>query len=238
MTVGENVAVVPELLGWEKGRRRDRIGEMLSMVGLDAGDVADRYPHQLSGGQQQRVGVARALAADPKIALMDEPFGALDPITREELQGAFLDLQRRIRKTIIFVTHDVAEAVRLADRIALLDKGELQQLGTPAEIIDSPDNEFVEEFAGRHRSQLLLLTHTVRDIGLSGEGESAHADGGAEGEGESLRPDDTLMEALDLFGKTGASKLPIRGEGRVLGTLSRERLGREVLGALGLEEEP
>jgi osmoprotectant transport system ATP-binding protein len=234
MTIGENVAVVPELLGWEEGRRRGRVEEMLAMVGLDEGDLAGRYPHQLSGGQQQRVGVARALAADPKLALMDEPFGALDPITREELQGAFIDLQRRIRKTIIFVTHDVAEAVRLADRIALLDEGALQQLGTPVEMLESPANEFVEEFVGRHRSQLLLLTHTVRDLGLAGKGEAA---AGAVEEKEGIDLDDTLMKALDCFGRKGAQKLPVRDGDRVLGTLSRERLGREVLRALGLEEE-
>ena len=156
MSVAENVAVVPGLLQWPEEKIRSRIVEMLQMVGLDPGEFSARYPHQLSGGQNQRVGVARALAADPPIALMDEPFGALDPVTRESLQDAFLQLQKLIKKTIVFVTHDVFEAVKLGDRIALLDAGRLQQLGTPVKLAQNPENEFTRRFMDQLRKATLI----------------------------------------------------------------------------------
>ena len=141
LTVGRNVGLVPELEGWPAERIRARVDELLELVGLPAADFAGRYPHQLSGGQRQRVGVARALAADPPLVLLDEPFGALDPITRSELQREFRALQARLRKTAIFVTHDMREAARVADRIALLGRGQLIALGTPAELATHADPE-------------------------------------------------------------------------------------------------
>ena len=142
MTIAENIAVVPKLLGWNKGKIGDRIDELLSTVELDPKLFAHRYPKQLSGGQQQRVGVARALAADPPVMLMDEPFGATDPITREKLQAEFLRLQETLGKTIIFVTHDFDEAVRLGDRIAVLsDRSQIEQFDTPANILAAPAND-------------------------------------------------------------------------------------------------
>src|SRR5690242_888123 len=138
-TVAKNVAVVPRLLGWDTGRIQRRVEEVLQLVGLAARDYADRYPHQLSGGQRQRVGLARALAADPPILLMDEPFGALDPITRSEIQTEFKQLQQRLRKTVVFVTHDVGEALLLGDRIALMESGRLHGVYTPQEFVDSRD---------------------------------------------------------------------------------------------------
>jgi osmoprotectant transport system ATP-binding protein len=153
LTARANVEVVPRLLGWPAARRASRARELFALVGLDA-DVAERYPAQLSGGQRQRVGVARALAADPAIVLMDEPFGALDPITRRRLQDEFAALQARLRKTVVLVTHDVGEACRLADRVAVMSAGRLAQVGTPAEIRAAPATAFVAEFldAGRREA--------------------------------------------------------------------------------------
>ena len=151
--VRTNVATVPRLLGWDRGRIRARVGELLELVGLDPSVHGRRYPHELSGGQRQRVGVARALAADPPVLLMDEPFGAVDPIARDRLQAEFLRLQAQVRKTVVFVTHDVEEAVRLADRIAVLrEGGVLEQYAAPAEVLGSPASPFVAEFVGPDRA--------------------------------------------------------------------------------------
>jgi osmoprotectant transport system ATP-binding protein len=153
MSIGDNVATVPRLLGWKRNRIAARVDELLELVRLPAGSFRDRYPHQLSGGQRQRVGVARALGADPDVLLMDEPFGAIDPITRESLQDEFLRLQGEVRKTIVFVTHDIEEAVKLGDRIAILrDGGILAQHDTPAEILGAPASDFVADFVGADRA--------------------------------------------------------------------------------------
>jgi osmoprotectant transport system ATP-binding protein len=150
--VSRNVEVVPRLLGWETGRIARRVDEMLGLVGLDPGEHRHKMPHELSGGQRQRVGVARALAADPPILLMDEPFGALDPITRARLQEDFADLARRVHKTIVFVTHDITEAFRIGTRIALMEGGRAHQIGTPSEFRENPADDFVREFvaSGAH----------------------------------------------------------------------------------------
>jgi osmoprotectant transport system ATP-binding protein len=146
LSVEENVALVPRLEGWATDKRRSRAHELMDMVGLDPREFRAMRPSELSGGQRQRVGVARALANDPPILLMDEPFGALDPITRRRLQEEFLKLERELGKTVVFVTHDVPEALRLADRIAILDEGRVRQLGAPREILNSPADDFVKEF--------------------------------------------------------------------------------------------
>lgn len=143
LSVSENVALVPRLLGWSAERRRERAAEMLALVGLDREEHGDRRPDQLSGGQRQRVGVARSLAADPQALLMDEPFGAVDPIGRRGLQEEFRSLARKLGKTVLFVTHDVTEAFRLADRIAVVADGGIRQLGTPREIVNAPADELV-----------------------------------------------------------------------------------------------
>src|SRR4051812_2213877 len=151
-TVRVNVATVPRLLGWDKARTRARVDELLDTVGLDPATYGDRYPAQLSGGQRQRAGVARALAADPTVLLMDEPFSAVDPIVRERLQSEFLRLQETVRKTIVFVTHDIEEAVRIGDRIAVMSHGgHVEQFATPADLLGRPANEFVADFVGADR---------------------------------------------------------------------------------------
>jgi osmoprotectant transport system ATP-binding protein len=165
-TIAENIAAVPQLLGWKKERAAARSAELLALVGLDP-DLADRYPAQLSGGQQQRVGVARALAADPLVMLMDEPFGAIDPINRERLQNEFLRLQAEIGKTVLFVTHDIDEAIKMGDRIAIMrEGGKVAQYATPAELLMDPADEFVEDFVGADRALKRLAMMRVSDIDL------------------------------------------------------------------------
>ena len=156
----------PAPQGWDRARIRQRVDELLELIGLDA-DMRDRYPAQLSGGQRQRVGVARALAADPPLMLMDEPFGAIDPINRDRLQNEFLRLQREIRKTIVFVTHDIDEAIKMGDRIAMLKKGGiLAQYGPPDELLLQPADAFVEDFVGADRALKRLALHRVADADL------------------------------------------------------------------------
>ncbi|MDD2420731.1 MAG: ABC transporter ATP-binding protein [Heliobacteriaceae bacterium] len=151
MTIAENIGVVPHLLGWDKNKSRKRAAALLTMVGMDPETYMDRYPTELSGGQQQRIGVLRALAADPPLILMDEPFGALDPITRETLQDEFKRLQTELHKTIIFVTHDIDEALKLADRIVIMRAGEVVQDATPEELLRHPADDFVAAFLGKDR---------------------------------------------------------------------------------------
>jgi osmoprotectant transport system ATP-binding protein len=165
-TIAENIATVPGLVGWEKERAHRRVDELLQLIGLDP-ETADRYPSQLSGGQQQRVGVARALAADPPLMLMDEPFGAIDPINRERLQNEFLRLQAELHKTVLFVTHDIDEAIKMGDRIAVLKQGGvLAQYATPAELLMAPADDFVEDFVGADRALKRLALLRVRDVDL------------------------------------------------------------------------
>jgi osmoprotectant transport system ATP-binding protein len=165
-TIARNVGTVPRLLGWAKRDVEQRADELLDLVGLDPSEYRDRYPSQLSGGQRQRVGVARALAADPPVLLMDEPFGAIDPVTRDRLQDEFLRLQDRLVKTVVFVTHDIEEAVKMGDRIAILDLGAaLQQYDTPAQILGNPANEFVASFVGHDRAlKRLRVTPIDREL--------------------------------------------------------------------------
>jgi osmoprotectant transport system ATP-binding protein len=156
-SVADNVATVPELLSWDSARVAARVEEMLTLVGLPPAEFKARYPRQLSGGQRQRVGIARALAADPEIVLLDEPFGALDAITREALQDEFSSLSERLGKTFVIVTHDVREAVRLADRIVVMEQGRILQSATPVELLRAPANDVVEGLLGRHRDELVKL---------------------------------------------------------------------------------
>jgi len=229
MTVGENIGVVPRLLKWPRQKTAERIDHLLTIVGLEPEEFRDRYPAQLSGGQRQRVGVARALAADPPVVLMDEPFGALDPITREQLQNEFIELESEIGKTIVFVTHDVFEAVKMGDRIALLDAGRLQQLSPPAELVESPANEFVDQFLGQHRFQLSLLTTTIGSLtDAIDTSEPEPADGS-----KRISAQHSLIDALDEFKRSRRRNLPVYRRGRFVGMLRKSALLNVISAALG-----
>lgn len=164
MTIEENINVVPKMLGWEEKTMKERYNYLMEMMGLKPEQYKKRYPWELSGGQQQRIGVARALAADPPVMLMDEPFGALDPIIREHLQNEFLRIQKDVKKTILFVSHDIDEAIRLGDKIAIFNEGQLMQYGTPDEILSNPKNKFVNDFIGSDREIKRLTLLTVKDL--------------------------------------------------------------------------
>jgi osmoprotectant transport system ATP-binding protein len=220
MTVGDNVAVVPKLLGWPKPRIRERVVELIELVGLEAGD-RERYPSQLSGGQRQRVGLARALAAEPKVMLMDEPFGALDPITRDRLQNEFLRLHDVERKTVIFVTHDIDEAIKLGDRIAILrEGGVLAQYDTPDAILAAPADEFVARFVGADRGLKRLALRRLAEIEL----ESPN---GVPSDAPRTSLQTTIRDALSLMLTEGAETLVVVDDaGEVAGVLSVGRVSR------------
>lgn len=162
MTIGENIAIIPRLLKWDKGRIEEKVQSLLEIVNLPPEIYRDRYPRELSGGQQQRIGVARGMAGDPPIMLMDEPFGAIDPINREHLQNEFLKIQEKVKKTIIFVTHDIDEAIKMGDKICLLKDGCLVQFDSPEEILLNPKNDFVSDFVGGDRTLKRLNLFTVK----------------------------------------------------------------------------
>ena len=221
MTVAENIALVPSLLKWPKARMAERVDELLTLIHLPPGEFRGRYPAQLSGGQQQRVGLARALAADPELMLMDEPFGAIDAITRTSLQDEMLDLQNRLNKTVLFVTHDVDEALRLADEIAILRAGQLVQFGAPCDLLSHPANAFV--------SELLGAEDRIRQLGLARVDSamlplSAGGWQGALTERNSLPPSANLRQALSMLLQPGIERLVIAQEGQPLGTLSFAQL--------------
>jgi len=209
-TVADNIATVPRLLKWPERRVRDRVAELLDLVRLDPAQ-ADRYPGRLSGGEQQRVGVARALAADPDLLLMDEPFGALDPITRDGLQSELSRIHRATGKTIILVTHDMDEALRLADRIALMRQGRLVQVGSPRDIVEHPSDDFVAAFVGRARRGLALLA-------IATVGERVRSDENAGG--SPVPADLSLREALAEMMVRHVDRLPVAAaDGRLLGVI-------------------
>lgn len=213
-TIAENISIVPKLLGWSKSRIAERVDELLRTVQLDPGTFAQRYPRQLSGGQQQRVGVARALAADPPVMLMDEPFGATDPITREKLQAEFLRLQADIGKTIIFVTHDFEEAIRMGDRIAVLsDRSQIEQFDTPARILAEPANDYVRSFIGEGAALKRLALIPVTDARI----------GSADAAAPTATVDEhaSLREALDALVLTGAPRVNVTRAGAVVGSIDQ-----------------
>ncbi|MEG3113347.1 osmoprotectant ABC transporter ATP-binding protein OsmV [Pantoea sp. T14] len=164
MTIEENITVVPRMLGWDKKRCHERATELMSMVALDPTKFLHRYPREMSGGQQQRIGVIRALAADPPVLLMDEPFGAVDPINREVIQNEFLDMQRQLKKTVMLVSHDIDEALKLGDRIAVFGQGKIVQCASPDELLATPANEFVGSFVGQDRTLKRLLLVQAGDV--------------------------------------------------------------------------
>lgn len=212
--VRRNIATVPELLGWDAAKVEERVAELAQMFELDD-NLLGRYPAELSGGQRQRVGVARALAVDPPVMLMDEPFGAVDPIVRERLQDQFLDIQSRLRKTIVFVTHDMDEAIKMADRIAILNKGGVvEQLAPPEEILRAPANAFVESFVGAERGLKRLGLLSVADIELE--------------EGPVVAPSATVSDAQRVIERWGMGWTSVVEEGELLGWVDAAALaGRE-----------
>lgn len=169
MTVGQNIAIVPNLLKWDSNITKDRIAELISLVGLDVDNYINKYPAQLSGGEAQRIGVARALAADPSIILMDEPFGAVDPLNRTNLQNELLQIQKNLNKTIIFVTHDITEAIRLGDKIAVMSDGVIQNSGTAIELVKDQENKFINEFFGQDSFINILAKYNVAELAVPGE---------------------------------------------------------------------
>ena len=215
-TVAQNIATVPRLLGWDSDRIAARTDELLELVGLDA-SLAARYPSELSGGQQQRVGVARALAADPPVLLMDEPFGAVDPIVRSRLQDELLHLQERLKKTTVFVTHDIDEAIKLGSRVVVLNVGGvLEQVATPTELLAQPANEFVARFVGGERGIRLLGLLNVSDVELEP----------CEATSATIVPDDaTLLEAMQTILRAGVTAAQVKG---TRNCITLERIGQQM----------
>jgi osmoprotectant transport system ATP-binding protein len=220
-TVAQNIATVPGLLGWDRPRIDAKVKELLELFQLDPADFASRFPHELSGGQQQRVGVARALAAEPNVLLMDEPFGALDPIIRAKAQQDLISIQKVLGTTIVLVTHDMDEAFHLADRIAVMDKGRVVQYGAPVELVRQPATPFVETLIGDTERPFRLLS--MQTIGEALEPNQAT--------GEPLSEDMSQREALSKLLWAGQQALPVRAaDGRILGSVSVEGLSKRAAG--------
>jgi osmoprotectant transport system ATP-binding protein len=221
--VADNIATVPRLLGWPRERVTARVTELLTLLRLDPGTYGGKFPHQLSGGEQQRVGVARALAADPELLLMDEPFAAVDPITRDALQAEIARVHRATGKTIVFVTHDIEEALRLATVVAILDRGRVAQIGSPLDIVEHPASDFVRQFLGGQGIGLKLLS--VRKVGeRMRQGEAAL--GGA-ADGEPVAHDASLADALGQMTARRTDRLPVAdAEGKIVGVIALADLVR------------
>jgi osmoprotectant transport system ATP-binding protein len=216
MTIAQNIAAVPKLLGWAEAKIKSRTEELLHLVGLDPREMLKRYPRQLSGGQRQRIGVARALAADPPVLLMDEPFGAIDPIARTRLQDEFRQILQRVRKTVVLVTHDLDEAIRLGDRIAIMKSGKIVQYDTPDTILSHPADGFVENFVGIDRAIKRLSLFTVNDA----------MNGTAPRKGTSkIAPTSNLRDALALMVAANSDVLAVVDDtGALKGQLTRDAI--------------
>ena len=204
LTVAANVATVPRLLKWDADRIRTRVAEMLELIGLPPDEFGSRYPAELSGGQQQRVGLARALAADPPVMLMDEPFSAVDPITRLRLQADFLALQETVAKTVVFVTHDIDEAVRMGDRIAVMRDGELVQYATPDDLLANPVDPFVRDFVGADRALKRLALMRVGDLAVARNGTGRPP--------VTVPPETSVRDALSLALERGEPEIGVDGD--------------------------
>ena len=224
-TVAANIATVPQLLGWDKAKTKARVNELLDLVGLEPDKHGKRYPHELSGGQRQRVGVARALAADPPVLLMDEPFGAVDPVARDRLQAEFLRLQEQVRKTIVFVTHDIDEAIRLGDRIAVMrEGGHLEQYADPATLLSHPETEFVASFVGAER--------TLRRLSVVGVTANVLV------RWPLVAPGDRLTDCVAVMDAAEASWAVVADENGIVGWLSRADATGEGTAADRAESAP
>lgn len=219
MTIEQNIALVPELLGWDKEKIAMRVDELLTMVGLEPAVFKPRYPFELSGGQQQRIGVSRALASDPNIILMDEPFSALDPISREQLQNELKRLQTTIRKTIVFVTHDMDEALQIADDIIIMRNGQIEQIATPEELIEHQENDFVRDFIGQDRIAR-QRNFSQRKIGEFVE----FYDSKCQGSEIEVQQDITVREAVEVLDSNPGTRLAVRRDGQVVGYIGQHSL--------------
>ena len=229
MTVAQNIGVVPRLLNWDAARMRRRAEELLAMLALEPKEFMDRYPNELSGGQAQRVGVARALAADPPVLLMDEPFGAVDPVNREVIQDEFLRMQKSLRKTVLFVSHDIDEAVKMADRIAIFRLGRLEQYAAPDELLARPANEFVAGFVGSDRTLKRLRRIRVADVMIAADPSDAVA---INTHARAVRTSDDLRRVATLFLEHSAEALPcIDADGRVVGRITRAMVAARLAAA-------
>lgn len=216
MTIAQNIAAVPKLLGWDNPKIESRTEELLHLVGLDPSEMLKRYPRQLSGGQRQRIGVARALAADPPVLLMDEPFGAIDPIARARLQDEFRQILQRVRKTVVLVTHDLDEAIRLGDRIAIMKDGKIVQYDTPDAVLSHPVDAFVENFVGIDRAIKRLSLFTVSDA-MNDDAPRAGA--------HTVRRESSLRDALALMVAANSDVLAVvNDDGAVQGKLTRDAI--------------
>lgn len=225
MTIEENIGIVPRLLGWKREKIVERTNELLRMMGLEPNDFRSLYPSKLSGGQKQRIGVARALAQDPPVILMDEPFGALDPLMREQIQNEFLEIQSKIHKTIIFVTHDLSEAVKMGDRIAVFEKGKLIQIAKAEELIHNPANDLVEQLIGKDRFRFLLQAKSVKHVLMDLVPNKKK-------KLPTLSINSSLMEVLMVFKMTKSKELTIMDEDRCIGDLHKDKFVETVLSIL------
>ena len=223
-TIAENVATVPVLLGWTKERVAARVGELLALVGLEPGRYAKRYPAQLSGGERQRAGVARALAAEPPVMLMDEPFGAVDPIVRDRLQSELLRIQRELGTTVLFVTHDIDEAIRLGDRVAVMRGGMLVQYAPPGELLAHPADDFVAQFVGSDRGLKRLALLTVGGADVDASIDRASVDRNA----PMLTPSMTLRDALAQMLASESQIGVVMDGGRYVGVLTLAKIGKMI----------
>ncbi|MFJ2934909.1 ABC transporter ATP-binding protein [Streptomyces sp. NPDC087219] len=242
-TVLDNTATVPALLGWKKAAARARAAELLDLVGLDPAVYGSRYPAQLSGGQRQRVGVARALAADPPVLLMDEPFGAVDPVVRERLQNEFLALQATVRKTVLLVTHDIEEAVRMGDRMAVYGQGRIEQFDAPATVLGAPATPYVADFVGSDRGLKRLAVTPVTEADLepvpAGGPAATHTPGGRDGAPDPVPLGTSLKDALAVLLQHDAGRLTVTGDdGRPLGVLTPEGVHRALRRASAAAPSP
>ncbi|WP_085522483.1 ABC transporter ATP-binding protein [Tuberibacillus sp. Marseille-P3662] len=222
LTIEDNVVVVPDLLGWGKRDKRKRYNELMDLMGLDPDQFRKRYPHELSGGQQQRIGVARALAADPPVMLMDEPFAALDPIIRTHIQDEFLQIKKEVNKTIVFVSHDIDEAIKMGDKIAILKEGKLMQYDTPAELLAHPNSDFIAKFVGEDRALKSLSLFKIWDLM---DRQQLRPIDAKRHKGEQIVADSDLKEALSVLlnNDTGALAV-IDQKGKPLGSITMNHI--------------
>jgi osmoprotectant transport system ATP-binding protein len=233
MNIEKNTMIVPDLLGWDRKKKRDRFNYLMDLIGMNPDEFRKRYPHELSGGQQQRIGVARAMASDPPVMLMDEPFGALDPIIREKVQDEFLAIQKEVKKTILFVSHDIDEAVKMGDKISLLRQGQIMQYDSPTEMLHRPKNDFVSEFIGKDRVLRSMSLYTVNDLvnalGLKSKEDDLKGT-------KEITIDTSLRVALSMLLNKEADQLSITDDqGEAHGSLTFELIekfiNQEVKGA-------